>query len=871
MRYARKTAAGLLCLGILAGCLSAMPASAAGGLSINEVCAKNTTMPAPDGGLYDYVELVNTSGAAMNVGGYGLSDKDTKPFRHTIPEGTVIEPGGTLLIYCDSTAGEADPSIAPFGMSTSGETLTLTTPDGAVADTLTFGAMASDVSYGQYPDGSGEFYTLSMTPGSSNTAPEGSEAVRLPEFSQESGFYDSSFQLSITAPQGCTVYYTTDGSDPTAESAKYEGAITVKDMSDTPNALSARTDISASQAAAPAKPVDKAAIIRAVAVDAQGRVSAPVTHTYFIGKTNSGYYKDMKVVSLVTDPENLFNYETGIYCLGKVYDEENGTQPGGPQNPWGGFGWGMKQPWEMAANYTQKGKEWEREASFQVFDSGSLVVDQTVGIRIKGAASRNSPQKSFNIYARADYGNDVLDYDFFSGRAIKEKNGKTLKKFTSIVIRNGGNDVGNAYFRDSINQRLIQGRDMATQATDECILFIDGEFWGIYQLTEKITDDFINDHFGIKKSDVALIKNNELEEGTDQDLQEWNSLVESAANGSISYSELNSKIDMQSYLDYFAAQIYWNNDDWPQNNVAVWRTNAPDDSSEYADGRWRMFLFDTESGQGLYGTESKSVNADQFSRISRGTDNFSRMFNTLLKDEQFRLDFARTYMDIANYNMDTEKTNAAITYFQDNFRQPVIDTYARFFSDSILEGMGQEKFSSEYNTIKNFYERRYDISVGHLRQHLNLSQQMNSVTVNNDGNKGSLKLNTIALDDSLSTWTGKYHSDYTMEAHAEAKDGYRFDHWEIKGGSVLTSTLNTPTLLFKADENVTLTAVYEAGSDEVLAGDYNSDSAVDMNDAVLLQKFLLGQDVTLSDTDMTGDAKTNVYDLIALKQKIAGV
>lgn len=890
---ARKTAAGILCLGMLAGCLPGIPqANAAGGLSINEVCSKNTTMPAPDGGLYDYVELINPTGSAIDLGGYGLSDKATKPFRFTIPAGTTIAAGGRFLIYCDSTAAETDPSIAPFGMSASGETITLTAPDGTVADTITFGALVSDTAYGQYPDGSGEYYVMACTPGNANAAPEGSDAVRLPEFSQESGFYGSSFQLTITAPEGCTVYYTTDGSDPTAESKKYEGAITVDDMSDTPNVLSARTDISAQNVAAPTKPVDKAAIIRAVAVDSQGRVSAPVTKTYFIGKTNSGYYKEMKVISLVTDPENLFNYETGIYCKGKVFDEENGTQPGGPQDPWGGpwggFGWGMMEPWKMAANYTQKGREWEREASMQVFDSGTLAVDQNVGIRIKGAATRSAPQKSFNIYARADYGNDVLDFDFFSGSAVKEKNGKTLKKFSSIVIRNGGNDVGNAYFRDSINQRLIRGRAMATQANDECILFIDGEFWGIYQLTEKVSDDFIDDHFGIKKSDVALIKNGELEEGTDKDLEEWNALIQSAANGGITYSQLSEKIDMRSYLDYFAAQIYWGNDDWPGNNVAVWRTNAPDEGSEYADGRWRMFLFDTESGQGLYGSETKSVNFDQIGRISRNTDDLSRMFITLLKDDQFRLDFARTYMDIANYNMDTKKTSEMIGYFKDKYRQQILDTYERFYSDSLSGSMGTDKFQKEYNTITEFYERRYEISEGQLKQHLDLSQQLSSVTVNNDGTKGSLRLNTIALDDSLSTWTGKYHSDYTMEAEASAKEGYRFDHWEVSGGSVLSTTLNTPVIQFKADSEVTLTAVYEAGEDptepettepqptdpeeKLFYGDATEDGKVDLQDAVaILQNVALPAKYPLTEkgakqADVDGKDGLSGIDALVIQQ-----
>ena len=124
--------------------------------------------------------------------------------------------------------------------------------------------------------------------------------------------------------------------------------------------------------------MDKANIIRAVAVDAQGRVSDIVSKTYFVGKTNAGYYPKMKVVSLVTDPKNLFDYDTGIYVLGKHYDEDNGSTTDPGNNPFPGFpgwgggfggmgGFGFKQPWEYEANYTQKGKAWERVASMTMF------------------------------------------------------------------------------------------------------------------------------------------------------------------------------------------------------------------------------------------------------------------------------------------------------------------------------------------------------------------------------------------------------------------------------------------------------------------------------------------------------------------------
>ena len=223
-------------------------------------------------------------------------------------------------------------------------------------------------------------------------------------------------------------------------------------MSDAENRLSARTDIVPDGAEAPHDDVDKANIIRAVAVDSEGRASEYITKTYFIGKTNSGYYKQMKVVSIVTDPANLFDCDKGIYCLGKVYEENRGEE---------------KNPWDKKANYTMKGKAWERPAIFTMFENGEKVLDQNVGIRIKGAFSRCLAQKSFNVYTRQEYGISEFDYDFFSGKAVKAKNGKAIKKYDGVVLRNGGNDNTGTFFRDSINQALVTDRSFATQATSD--------------------------------------------------------------------------------------------------------------------------------------------------------------------------------------------------------------------------------------------------------------------------------------------------------------------------------------------------------------------------------------------------------------------
>lgn len=794
-----RTAAWIMSLGVLLQSAAYIPANADSNakVSFNEVCSKNTSYPSSDGNFYDWIELYNNDRNEADISGWGLSDKESEPYRYVFPDGTRIPANGRLLVYCDSDAAATNSRIAPFGLSASGETLILTDKSGNAANTLTFGALASDTSYGQYPDGSGEFYNLSCTPDKANSAPQGSAAVHVPVFSQDSGYYDSSFALTLQADEGCTIYYTTDGSLPTTESEKYTGPITIEDMSETPNRLSKRTDITPDGAEAPRENVDKGAVIRAVSVDSNGNISEPVTKTYFTGKTNSGYYKQMKVVSLVTDPDNLFDNEKGIYCLGKVFEENRNG--------------GRRNSWEYLANYSMKGKEWERPASFTLFENGEKILEQNVGIRIKGNYSRSLPQKSFNIYTRQEYGAAEFDYDFFSGKAVKAKNGKAIKKYDGIVLRNGGNDNTAAFFRDSINQSLITDRAFAYQATTECIVFLDGEFWGIYQLMEKTDDSYISEHYGVKKSDVAIIKNDELEEGTENDLRDWEELCSGVADGRVSYEEFCNKVDVQGFIDYFASQVYWSNADWPQRNVIAWRSDAIDETNPYADGKWRMVLFDTESGQGLYGSEDKSFSADCYRRLRQTDGQLAKMFNGLMNNEEFRLRYSRTLMDLANYNFTPDRTKAVIEGYKNSYKQQVADTFARFHSGSMSGANAERRFENEIATVTDFYAKRYSYAERTTRSAMKLSSEPHKLSIVNPSDCGSIDLNTLKLGD-ISQWSGYYHSDYEITLSANPKEGNTFSHWNISGAEITKGSADSPVISVKLSADARIEADYGTGS-----------------------------------------------------------
>ena len=323
-------------------------------------------------------------------------------------------------------------------------------------------------------------------------------------FSQAAGSYEKAFDLEITAGESQTVYYTTDGTDPaTSDTRKvYENALRIDDRSDDENVLSAydpmkiQLDYRDSIELPDKSAVDKGTVIRACAEGTSGKCGKTVTATYFVD-VSSADHNDLPIVSITTDPDGLFNEKTGIYCLGDVYkeyDEEN------PDHPWNG---------SIPANYNQRGREWEKECYVEYFDSeGNSLISQDCGIRIQGGWSRADYQKSFRLYARNDYGKSSFDTVFWD--SFTDVNGEAITSCKTFVLSNGGNDANYSKFKDMMIQNMVSGRGVETQQGTACVLFIDGEYWGLYTLQSDYSDRYFADRYNVAKSNVVMYKNDEL-------------------------------------------------------------------------------------------------------------------------------------------------------------------------------------------------------------------------------------------------------------------------------------------------------------------------------------------------------------------------
>lgn len=826
-------------------------------LYINEVCTQNNKCLLDSYGVAsDWIELYNASSIDISLDGYGLSDDVNSLLKWTFPSNTIIKSGEHLVVFASKQSSTDKEYHTGFALSKNGETVYLSNPNGDIIQKITIPPLSQDITYGRSPDGSEILTTMTPTPNITNKV-----SISAPVFSKESGFYDTSFNLNISAPNGYSIYYTTDGSTPTIDSTLYTKPISIYDTSNEPNVFSAIEDVALPSLYSKVTDlVDKSYIIRAIAVDNLGNVSDVVTNSYFVGyQTKADYYKNIKTISIVTDGENLFDYDKGIYVVGSIYDKWKNSDYYNPE----------LDDWDIPANYTQKGKEWERPATIQVFNNGNLELSQDVGIRIHGGATRSYTQKSFNIYARGEYGQSKMEYDFFSSNVTNQYNDDTITSFDSIILRNGGNDAQYSRFRDRLNQTLVADRNIATQGMEQCIVFINGEYWGTYDITEKLSDYYIQSHYNIPKNDVCLIKNYELEEGNAQYFQEYQELYDWVSTTDLSidenYNELCSKVDMQSFLDYISAEIYYSNWDWGWNNIAFWKSQSIDKNNPYADGKWRFILFDTEFSVNLYNSEDCLSSTNSFEKILNEDSFISVMFKSLLANDTFKEQFTNTFMDITNVNFESNKVNNLINQYSTDYHAPTIDTFNRFWSSWPGGMYAESQFTQQVNSIRSFYNNRKKYITEYLKSTLELTGDKVNVTIKNKDSLGTVTLNTTTLNINEDSWTGKYFTDYPITLTVAPKNESIFLYWKTSNNEILTDT----TINLSFDDDITIEAVYDMTT---LKGDINMDKKISNIDVLMLKKYLLDV-ITLNDTtksiaDMNNDNKINIMDLILLKNQL---
>lgn len=478
-------------------------------------------------------------------------------------------------------------------------------------------------------------------------------------FSRETGFYEEDFYLKIYAPTE-NIYYTLDGSDPTESSFRYEEPLLIEDASKHENTNSMRQDVSAGfvakedEYAAPDYLIDKCTVLKVAYYDENGVRSEVEERIYFVDFEDKEGYEGVNIISITSELDNLFSDETGIYVLGETY--KNSIEGVNKE----------ETDWCLwPANYTNGGRPWEREANITVFnEDGEHVLSQKAGIRIQGGASRGLNPKSLNIYAREEYGDNRLRYDFWG-------TGYYPKRMT---LSAGGND-NRGKMLDRLGSELTENCDFATMNYEPYVLFLNGEYWGFYYLTEKYDEHYIEQYYGVDQDNVIIVKAGELETGNPEDINRYLEMTNYIETADLTIEEnyefACELLDMESLIDYFAAEIYMARlIDWPTSNYALWRTRSTS-NQEYEDGKWRWMLFDLNTAA----MQEESIEHDTLARVIRK----SPMFKNLWSNAEFREDFCERILEMAETIFEKEQVVEKVSDYVDFMFEPVRKHHERFF------------------------------------------------------------------------------------------------------------------------------------------------------------------------------------------------
>lgn len=599
-------------------------------------------------------------------------------------------------------------------------------------------------------------------------------------FVQQDYFHNDTVKIQIESDLPCDIYYTLDGSDPDKSKNSYKDNIKLDSKSTT-----------------------KVYVIKAKGYYEDGSTTDTVAHTYFVGKGVENRFSTL-VLSVTTDPYNLYDYEYGIFIEGKLRDEYIKNNPYAKIEP------------PSPANYNMRGRESEREVYLEIIEpDGRMIASQNAGIRVYGGWSRASLQKSIKIFARKEYDteNNKLRYEFFPDGKYNSEDGTIVDSFKRLVLRNSGNDNGFGFIRDELFQTLAgQAGYKDYQSVRPAALFVNGEYHGCYWLHEVYCDEYFEEHYGKFKGTFEILQGGETFKNIEEDesnlyavedyeeayLYTYDDLMDDAV-----YEKLREVIDVENYLAYYALQIFVGNEDWPGNNYKVYRYYASEDEDYREapfDGKWRYLFHDLDFSYGIYGSKSWTDDLQKYVSKPGNVNEVSPLFSQLLLREDCREYFVTKTLDLINGAFSSDNLNKVVDEMNSSRMKEQLHMYGK---NLIADWVRPEQIPERMEQIKTYGSERINYIILKYRSYFNLDA---AYTLNvQPALDGGIRINNIETD---SEFSGRFFPDYDTVIKAIIPAGKEMDYWLVNGEKVydLELIINSSLVM---EGNVNVSCVFK--------------------------------------------------------------
>ncbi len=699
-------------------------------LAINELLSANVHgITDQDEESSDWIELINLDDQDLDLVGWGLA-QDSGGDAWSLPERS-LAPGEVLLVFASGKDLREDELHTGFSLSSADEEgVLLRAADGCTVDHAQPGRLYADVSWGRTaadPETWG--YFLEPTPGE----PNGTEArpgfAEVPALSPSPGFYDQALELEASSSEaGATIRLSYDGAAPDETSELYEG------------------------------PVEVVALRQPVVVRARAWVdglwpSRIATATYSQSTAPLDYGLD--VVSLVVDPFDLYDEETGIAAYG--LPDYDSSYPYFGANFW---------------------EDWERDAHVQIFDpAGELVFEQDAGVKVHGGYTRAFEQKSWRLIARAAYGPDRLDHAFFPH--------ETQSSY-KIMVLEGVGDWCPTHTENSFVSQLFRDGDghhfhtLDTQAWEPAVLYLNGEFWGLYAYREKIDEHWIEAHHGADPDKLDRIECTadgtplwwRLQQGSWEAFDGLNMFVDNSdLSDPEAWEEFQTMLDVENFATAIIATGYWGNTDWWNNNIKMWRQReegAPFRHVVFDLGHsWPSYLYDHVG-------------------VSVGFSDLGMPIADALANEEFRVLLANQGSDFLNTVLAAEHALPVLDDMHARIEPVIEDQYDKWC------GQPKSHWDSDVAVAREFVQLKPAIFWSQLQTHLGLEGRAELSLEADPPGSGSFSLTIVEVEP---PFTGDFWLGIPITVTAVPAEGYGFAGWsdgDLGDEDTATFTLTGP-------------------------------------------------------------------------------
>lgn len=468
------------------------------------------------------------------------------------------------------------------------------------------------------------------------------EPAPMPQAVTAQGVYEDVEYLDVELLGEGDIYYTTDCTVPGANATLYTGPIRLTETT----------------------------VIRAVCRQSGMIQSQVLDLTYLINEKDN-----LPAVALVLEPDDLWSSEHGIYAMG--YN----ANPAYPHE---------------GANYFQR---WEKSASVSLFEQDGSGFTSPCGLRIFGGYSRALSMKAFSCFFRDAYGAPELNYPLFGEEG--------LDSYEAFVLRASGQDVFTTRMRDVLMTSLLaEATDVPVQKYRPVVLYLNGEYWGVYYIREKVSENYVAGNYNVSPDSVILAEQNGY------DCEEYMEMYTYAVTHDLSqaehYAHISELMDIDEYIDFIVAQMCIGNPD--NGNVKYFK---------YDGGKWTWIFFDTDHGLGNVAFHSL---AEHMNPAGSGfVGNLStRLINSLMKNREFKDKFLTRMAWQLNNIWTPENILARIDYLESLIGQDMVKDYIRWGYDPSIRAKHVE-------SLRSVASRRRDIMIAYVKAYFNLTnEQMQS-------------------------------------------------------------------------------------------------------------------------------------------------